>query len=219
MGLSLLEMRTIMRRTLGVDENDDGFSDLDCNEKLNRSYWELVDRLNFRENEVTIPFVTIAGSRKYGMPTDYNALQGIAIFDLNNQSHKLKRMTKDIYDTKYNNDTDNSFQAIPTDYYREGNFIQLYPTPDQVYNCVLHYWKTLPDLANDSDVLPIQESWHEIVLLGGVWRGYMELGDMTRYNSIKNSQLALIADAVPTQSKEEIDSRLAHVEVPGREYP
>jgi hypothetical protein len=219
MGLSLLEMRTIMRRTLGVDESDDGFSDIDCNTKLNRSYWELVDRLNFRENELTIPFGTIAGSRKYNMPVDNNALRSIAIFDENNQSHKLDRMTKDVYDQKYNNKSDGSFQAIPTDYYREGTFIQLWPTPDKIYICELHYWKNLNDLALDTDVLPLPESWHEIVLLGGVWRGYIELGDMTRYTSAKNSQLSLIADAVPTEAKEEIDSRMAHVEVPGREYP
>lgn len=208
-----------MRRTLGVDENDDGFSDSDCNLKLNRSYWEIVDRMNFRENELTIPFSTIQGSRKYGVPGDLNALQGIAIFDLNDQSHKLNRMTKDVYDNKYNNNTDNSFQRIPTHYYRENNFIQLWPTPDQVYSCTLHYWKNLADLAEDSDVLPLQESWHEIILLGGVWRGYIELGDMSRYNSTKNAQLALISDSVPTEAKEEIDSRMAHVEVPGREYP
>lgn len=208
-----------MRRTLGVDELDDGFSDADCNIKLNRSYWEVLDRLNFRENELTIPFSTIASSRKYGVPGDLNALQGVAIFDLNNQSHKLRRITKDVYDSKYNNNPDNSFERMPEEYYREGEFLQLWPTPDQVYNCILHYWKILADLALDTDVLPLQESLHEIILLGGVWRGYMELGDMNRYNSTKNAQLALISDAVPTQAKEEIDSRLAHVEVPGREYP
>lgn len=220
MGLSLSEMRTILRRSCGVDEFDDGFDDPGCDEKLNRSYWNLLDRLNFRENETTIPFALVTGSRKYEVPADFNAFRGVSVFDTDGQSKPLDRISAKVYDELYNNTaTDERSNALPTKYYREGNAIILWPTPDSDYSAILHYWKTLADLSDVNTTLPFQDSWHEIVLNGGVFRGYIEIGDMDRYAKMRAEVNALIEEQVPTEAKEERDSRYLHVEVPGRDYP
>lgn len=220
MGLTLSEMRTILRRACGTDEFDDGFSDDDVDLKLNRSYWELVDRLNFRENEITIPFALVTGSRKYELPSDFNALRGVSVFDTDGQSNPLDMIDEKVYDKLYNNNpTDGISNALPTKYYREKGFIQFWPTPDNDYDAILHYWKTLADLGDTNTTLPLPESWHEIVLNGGIYRGYIEIGDMKRYGEMKGVVDAAIMMAVPTEAKEQLDSRMIHVEVPGRDYP
>ena len=227
MGLTLIQMRTIMRRALGVDANDDGFDDAGCNQKLNMSWWDFQLRMDIRENEITIPFTTIAGSRKYAVPTDLYALRSIAIFDQagptsaqDYQSHYLEQMTLQRYDQLYISDVNTTAQqSIPKNYIREKNFIYLFPTPDLAYDCVLHYWSQLQDLVADGDLLPVPENQHQIILLGGISNGYLELGDLTRYSQNEGVRDKKISELVPVQADEESDNRLAHVEVPGREYP
>jgi hypothetical protein len=53
----------------------------------------------------------------------------------------------------------------------------------------------------------IPQEWHELILFGGVWRGYIKLGDYNRANAMKNHQVGLIESTVPVEAKEETDSR------------
>lgn len=220
-------MRAIMRRVLGVDSSDDGFDDTGCNLKLNMSWWDFQLRMDIRENEITIPFSTLTGTRKYACPADMHALRSIAIFDQSGstpaqdyQSHGLEQMTLQRYDQLYISDSvPTAQQSMPTNYVRENGFIYLFPTPDLVYDCVFHYWSQLQDLAADGDLLPVPENQHQIILLGGVSNGFLELGDLTRYSQNEGIRDKKIGELVPVQAEEESDNRLAHVEVPGRDYP
>lgn len=226
MGLSLLQMRQIARRALGVDSFDEGFDDAGLNLKLNMAWWSFQSKMDIRENEQSIPFVLIPGSRKYAVPGDFHALRTMAIFDFNGpdqstgyQSKDLDQMTLNVYDSVYNQDITGNHQGMPTHYVRENSFFYMWPTPNLAYNCVLRYWKTLQDLANDQDILPIPESQHQIILMGGIANGFIEVGDLTRMSQAQTFQDKLITEMVPVQADEEMDNRLAHVEVPGREYP
>lgn len=229
MALTLLQMRQIMRRALGVDANDDGFDDSGCNQKLNLSWWDFMTRMDIREDEVTIPFTALAGTRKYAVPGDMYALRSIDVFDQagpigsnqDYQSHNLEQMSLQRYGQLYISDSTSppAAQAMPTNYIRESNFIYLWPTPDLAYDLVFHYWKVLQDLASDTDILPVPENQHQIILLGGISNGYLELGDLTRYSENEGIRDKKISELVPVQAEEESDNRMAHVEVPGREYP
>ena len=62
------------------------------------------------------------------------------------------------------------------------------------------------------------QSWHEIVLYGGLWRAFIGMNDYQRANAAKQHQSALVASSVPVEAKEEYDSHRAHLEVIQNEY-
>lgn len=214
MSLDIVQMRTKLRKPLGVDEDD--LPDVDVDLLLNTSYWELLDKFPFREKEVTATFQTTIGTRSYDMPQPFEALRQLSILDPSTNEHTpLKRMTVFEYETKYVEGVDN--YAMPCKYTREGCFARLWPTPDDIYTITIKYWTTLADLADGSDPI-IPQAWHEIIVFGGIWRGFIDIGDFARANQMKAHQVSLINSMSPVEAKEEIDTHTGGIEVLGREY-
>ena len=215
MSLDLIQLKDELRAHLGVDDND--LPDADADLLLNRAYWELLDKFPFREKEVSGTFQTVVGTAIYGMPSPFEALRQLSIEDLETGQHTpLKRMTVYEYEKLFVNQT--TLQSKPWGYVRESCSAKLYPTPDQIYTLTIKYWTTLADLVNDTDTPPIPQVWHEIILYGGLWRGYVRLGDLSRSAQIEAKQATLINTITPTEGKEEFDSHTAGVEVLGRDY-
>ena len=50
--------------------------------------------------------------------------------------------------------------------------------------------------------------------MGGHWRGLARLRDFEGAREVKNQQISLINSTVPVESKEEVDSPLAGIEIP-----
>lgn len=221
MGLSTNQLISELRVYTGVDTNE--LSDTDALTILNISWWEVMDKFKFREKEscvvmqaVTYPTgSTVAGNRDYVLPGDLEATRILAILDPNTQDHnELERMSEKEYEQVYSEDT--SLYAMPTHYVRYSNFVRLYPTPDQDYTITLYYWTRLQDLAANSD-LTIPQSWHEIILFGGVWRVYARIGDLQRKASFQFDQQRLIETSIPVEVKEQYDTSRAGVSVPTAE--
>lgn len=209
MGLSLSDLRTELRDHCGVDSDD--IDDPTCNQILNRAYWEILNKYPFREAEFTAFFPTVAGQALYSTPTDLMAVRLISIEDPASFQHTpLNRTTQFDYEQTWQNQP--SAQAKPTNYLREDGSIRLLPTPDQVYNMTLKFYKILSDMS-DSNSPAIPQEWHEIILFGGVWRLYARLADYQRSAFAKQHQAALIDSTVPVESKEEADSHLSGLDV------
>lgn len=209
MTLDVQTLRDELREHLGVDDND--LPDTAADLLLNRAYWHLIDIYQFREKEVTATFDTIIGTRSYDMPSPFEALRQLSILDQVTQKHKtLDKMTIFQYENSYIEGEDN--YGVPTGYVREGCFARLFPTPDDIYTITIKYWTTLADLVAGNEP-NIPQSWHEILLYGAVWRGWLRLGDYARSNQIKMYQASLINDAVPVESKEEFDTHNAGLDV------
>jgi hypothetical protein len=218
MPVDINSMRRRLRKALGLEVDDLAeLSDDDADEYLNESFWSIQDKFPFREKEKTVRFSTVAGTRSYDMPKPFDALISLSVQDPNtNEFRKLERMSTDEYENKYDSDDDS--QAIPTHYTREGCFARLWPTPDQAYVVSLKRLVTLDDLSNDVTTPDVPRVWWEIIRLGGLWRALIDFGDLTRANTIRIHATTLQNDVVPTQSKEERDSREAGVEVYRPEY-
>lgn len=209
MSIDVPTLRDELRDHLGQDEFDlpDDKADL----LLNRSYWELIDKFAFREKEVTATFQTVAGTRNYDMPSPFEALRQLSVLDPVSQQHRvLKKMTVLEYENSYNESDD--FQDIPARYVREKCFARLYPTPDDTYTITLKYWTTLADLSDSNDP-EIPQSWHEIILYGAIYRGFLRIGDLNRANQFKAHQNALINSSIPVEAKEEFDTHTAGLDV------
>lgn len=214
MSIDLTLMTTELRDHLGVDAKD--LPNADCYLLLNRSFWELMNKFPFRETEQSATFDTVAGEGFYAVPSLFEAIRKLSIKGLDDNDddswETLDRLTIQTHENELDTGTDS--RGKPTSYLREDGGYRLQPIPDVVYNMRVKYWITLADLAADNLDTTLPSIWDELVLLGGVWRGWLKLVDYAKAREIKNHQVSLINSTAPVEAKEEEDSPLAGVELP-----
>lgn len=217
--LDVTQMILALRKPLGMDSDD--LSDADATLLLNRSYWEIIDKFNFREKEVTATFNTEVGVSRYNMPEPFEALRQLAIKDPDSNQHTpLERSSIFEYSQLYNENVES--RGMPEKYVREGCFARLWPTPDAAYTLTIKYWTTLSDFNSASPLIQypeIPQVWHEIIVFGAIWRGFIDIGDFARANQVKAHQISLIDSTSPVEAKEEFDSHTSGVEVIRAPYP
>ena len=218
MAIDLTVLRTELRIHLGYEsDGTDDLSDVNADLLLNRAFWELLNKFNFREEECSIEF-TVAEDEDYiSLPTLFESMRKLAILNADtNVWTPLTRITIDEFERVANDDT--SAKGAPERYFREGIGIRLLSSaggaPDATYTLRIKYRVTLADLATGNTTLVIPDVWHELVLFGGWWRGLARLRDFEGAREIKNQQISLINSTVPVEAKEEVDSPLAGVEIP-----
>jgi len=217
MTLDLTQLQNSLRNALGTPVNHPKYDTTALDLLLNRAYWALLDSIEFREKEVTGTFSTVASERFYDLPTSFDYLRHLSVTDPNSNGHiQLEQMTPAEYENNYNEDS--SYEGIPTNYIREGCGIRLYPTPDQVYTVTIKYAITLADLSTSNTNPGIPQVWHEIILYGAAWRGFLELGDIPRYQQYFGLCEAMMIKVKPTKHKEEEDNRFAAVNAMRPEY-
>lgn len=212
--LQLSDLESKMWHHLGLEPNDSDMPTASVDLLLNQSWWEIIDKFHFREKEQTGIWSTVAGTALYAVaPTPFEAIRQLSIEDVNDQKHTtIDPATAYEYENLFVNRVDQ--QDKPQRYVRENSNIRLWPTPDQVYSITMKYWITLSDLASPNNTIPvIPQSWHEIILFGGVWRGFLELGDYARMKEMQEVQKGLIESAVPIEAKEEFDRHRAGLNV------
>jgi hypothetical protein len=213
MGLNLITMRASVYRICGVDEDD--VETILADRLLNISWWEIAAKFKFRIKDTVAQFPLVVGSEKYTVPDEFEALRSIAVYDTENKSHYLQRVTSKWYQENYDSDAES--RGFPTNYFREGNDIILWPTPDAVYTAVLRYTGTLADIT-EADGPGIPQEWHEAILYGACWRLSLELGDFQRKQALHQTQIAILESCIPVDAKEAADSRYANLEVIRPEY-
>lgn len=216
-GLDLTALRSMVRTALGTEVNET--TDATVDQWLNRSWWDILNRMPFKENETFVPFTTLVGQRLYALPVSFEAVRsmGIEADGLNlNQHQSLNPWTEREYENAYNS---NEFlQSMPCYYVREGNCIKLFPTPDKVYTITLYYWINLADLSDPALAPIVPRSWHEVIGYGAIWRGWTDLNDWTRGQVIREFTEGLINGLVPVESKEQMNWQRARTPVLGNPY-
>ena len=216
MAIDLAVLRTELRVHLGYEEDGtDDLSDNDADLLLNRAMWELMNKFNFREEEKSATFPAVDGTEFYSLPTLFESVRNISLQDADNTEtwFPLDRTSLDEY-TKNLDDADTN-EGMPLRYFREDNGIRLNPIPDKAtYTIKVKYRVTLADLAAGNTTLIIPDVWHELILMGGHWRGLHRLRDYESAREVRNVQIGLINSTVEVESKEEVDSPLAGIEIP-----
>lgn len=224
MALDIVSLRRQLREHLGmVGSATDELPDVDTADKtgadtyLNRAYWEVLDKFKFREKEVSGTFSTVIGTKFYQVPSPFEALQSLSIEDVNTLQHKpLDRIDKDVFEQVYVNRTD--AQGKPENYFREGNGVRLWPTPDAAYVLTISYWTVLADLGSLNPQTNIPQNWHEIILFGAISRAFLGVNrDFEGSQHARAYQVSLIEGTTPVEEKEQFDSHRAGLEVLGRE--
>ena len=219
-GIVTTNLETELRAHLG-DLSTQELSSADALLLLNRAYWELLDKIHFREKEASSDEVTVAGQEDYDVPDPFEAVQLITIEDPD--SHVWTPLNR-LGDYAFELDKDDGsvaaedyLRGTPVSYMRYGSKIKLRPMPDKVYNFKIKYWTTLDNLTNSVN-LSLPPSWHEVVLYGAVHRGYLRLRDFEAASEFKVMQDNLLASSQPVVAKEERDSHVVGLQAMGRSY-
>lgn len=224
MPINLADMRLGVTRPIGINVGGTQMSTAQIDLYLNRAYWEIQNKFPFREKEAISTFDTVAGVRNYDVEFPVEAIKHIAIQEredmgTNRQHYPLIQITRDQYEQRYREDEGQ--WSIPKKYVREDNIIKFFPTPNNIYQITIKRLIALNDLGSSSatDTSDVPQVWDEIIVLGGLWRACVDIGDLARSGWFKSMQAELINTIVPTEVKEDqSNSQLAHVEVPGLEY-
>jgi len=211
MSLSLTLLRADLRTHLGMDITD--LPDADADRLLNRTWWALSSQLRFDEKDGVFDFITTAGTVSYNTPTDYEAVQKV-ILESSDEWHPLVKIADwNMFSLSANLED----KDVPTHYsIRDSNLI-LHPTPDKVYNVAVKYLKTLDDIQSSGPEAP--QEWHEVVLWGGISRGFFARGDWNRGMAAQNQQ-AIYLQAIDTKEDRSQEDRVySGMKVLRRRYP
>lgn len=219
-GMITTSLETELRAHLG-DLSTTELTQVDALLLLNRSYWELLDKIHFREKEAETTVSTVAGQQDYAVPSPFEAVQLISIQDNNSKVWtNLERLADFAFEHEKEDGTAAAqihLRAFPVSYMRYRAQIRLRPIPDAIYTLKIKYWTTLDDLAVGTN-LTLPPSWHEVVLYGAVHRGFMRLRDFEAAAEFKVMQDNLLSTSQPTVAKEERDSHVVGLQVMGRSY-
>lgn len=214
--MNLAQIQEAMWRATGTSSVTHSTSIL--NVHINHSYWELQDKVDFREKESEYNFSTVAGTSSYDLasiisPYDY-------IYHL---TGKLATENEwfTIDPTDYQNLRDNLDESVyargePSKYSRWDSNLILSPVPDQTYTINILYKKALGDVGISGPDIP--ESWHEFVFLGALYRFFRELGEYTRAAAIRQERDALTLLTNVNREKEKADYTKAGLSVLRQRY-
>lgn len=208
--ITLARMRYRLRQGLGGLDTTD-LPDVDADELLNWALWELEDKFPFKEKECLRTAQTLDGMKSYDLPSDLDALKGVAIQDSEGQWYPLERISEHREDEIFRDSADT--EARPTKYYREDDKIVLHPTPDKAYTMQIRMWRTVASLLEGQVETPgLPRNWHELVIEGAIARGHFYSQDYDEARQATNFQLGKVRGAVLSIGKEEkFDSRYARV--------
>ena len=218
--MAIADMRLGVTRPLGVNVGGTQMPTDQVDLYLNRAFWEIQNKYPLRERQAISTFLTTIGVRNYDVSFPTESVDHIAITEKSSgqgQHYPLIQITRDVYEQKYA-DTEDQWD-IPVEYVREACIVRLWPTPDDEYTITIRRNVALTDLSSIQSSSIIPQVWDEIIVMGGLWRACVDLGDVARANFFKSLQSEMINTIVPTEANEaQSNSQLAHVEVLGLEY-
>ena len=217
MPLVLQNLRDDLREAIGY-QDDTEFDNTKCDRVLNRSFWEVIEKIPFKEKEKTVQFPTIAGFNLYQVPSDYDAIRSIFwINDLDNIQKQIRRLSPEAQEEMFVDSEDQ--WGDPEFYYRENQCLKFWPIPNRELTITLLYWKDLADLDGADSEFPLQKVYYDIVLFGAVYRQALTLKQIPLSNTYRDQQSALLRGLEPKIETEKNDSRYAAVEVILPDYP
>jgi len=202
-----------LREHLGLSDQATELDDPTALLILNRSWWEFQNKTPLREKEKTVEFDISEVSDFYEVPQPIEAVRTLTIIDPDTlEQTQLIRMSQDFYNNMSSEDV--GIRETPTHYLREKSGFKLYPFPDRTYTLKMFRYITLEDLIVGGDI-DVPQFWHDVILYGGVYRGFMRLNDLNRAEFFRNQQADIMNTSVPTEGEEEADSQLAGLRVVG----
>ena len=217
MTLTVTRMRVLVRRGLGGIDSDD-LPDVDLDEILNLSFWELEDKFPFEAKETVFSSTFVEDQFEYDLSglSTLDALVSVSWLDTNGESNKLEQMTRGVFDTIFNDATSYDPSGPPTSYLREGSVLSVWPPPgsdEDAKTIKLSLKESLSSLSGGSDTTGLPRNWDELVVYGAIARGHFLNNDYDKAREARDFEVGITRSTVPTESKEAEDARWAGLDV------
>lgn len=164
--------------------------------KLNMAYREVWSGFMLPELENRVYATIDANQRIIQLPSDCFAV--LSVRDSTN-GRRLRSISYIKMDDK------EWTVGVPARYMRYGKAIELDPYWDSAWECKLRYQQRPSDLS-DGVNSALASEWDEAILLGGEWRAFKDLGNLTRMMEVKNEYLAYVRSRVTQPEYEAEDS-------------
>lgn len=216
MTLNLSQLQTELWEATGTESRD--LSTTILNRMLDLSWWEIQDKIGFREKQSSGTFPTVQGTDGYeisSISSDVEAVRRVYIQNIDSEA--WEELPNKSYGNILAERSDSAdAEAAPQRYARYENQIILDPIPDQAYTIKVIFDKTLVDA--DADGFPIPQAWIEIILRGAEARIWHRLGDPTRRDDTLKYRDSLVDGLSTTPVKESV-SKMAAISLPRARYP
>lgn len=155
--MQLSDLTAKLRRAVG-DPSTTDVTDDELHDYINDAYLDICDRYKFHITRKLCSFDTVAGTSQYNLPDDiYNV---ISVRNTTNET-RLRKVDQ-LYVAEA---VGTATQGTPEKWTRFRNYMQLFPTPDAVYNIRVFYKCQVDRLTDDNEVPIIPESWHRGIRL------------------------------------------------------
>jgi hypothetical protein len=158
---------------------DTSFATGNITDYLNDAQNDLLNEYNLRFMETSQTYTLTANNADItsggSLPTNLVRPKNIVI-TYNGFEQKLMYMTQEEIDEIFPDPTDTTlYQAnTPLYWYRFGNTIKVFPTPDKAYTVTLEYLKSPTELSSAADVPDLPQEFREYLVLGAAGRAMEE---------------------------------------------
>lgn len=216
MTLNLSQLQTELWESTGTDSSD--FDTSTLNRMLDLAWWEIQDKIGFREKQGSGTFPTVAGTTDYDISTISSDVEAVRrVYVQNSDTELWTELQSKPYDYIIANLNDNEdARECPEYFSRYNSSLILFPSPLEVYTIKVLYDKTLADANTDG--FPIPQAWLEIILRGAEARMWHRLGDPTRRDDTLKYRDSLVDGLSTTPVKENV-SKMAAISLPRARYP
>ena len=106
-----------------------------------------------------------------------------------------------------NGRADTSSEGQPTLWVRSGNYIYLYPTPDDAYEMYVYYRKMITILSDTLATTDIGEEWDELILEFAAYKGHMWLKEYDDAEKCKAEFIDMATNLLGIYDSEELAHR------------
>ncbi len=192
----LSEMRDSLRRKIGQPTTTD-VTDTELNALLNEANRHIADRYPFHMSRTLYEFPTVAGTKRYALPTDLTTL--LMVGNRTNRNRIKRSGNRGQFRTETQ---DTTVTGAPQFYTRMRDWIQFYPIPDKVYAVSLFYKNSIADMVAGVDESELPITWHPGVVLYARYIFYDERQDYAKAQYAYSAWALWVGDK-PNELQEE----------------
>lgn len=186
-GATLGSMRTELIQSLG-NRTDIPSSRIDF--WINQGYLDLASSLKIETLFGSFMLNTVAGQPLYRLPTAVASTRMVSVIDETSYpTYKGRRLDKSDL-SEYRNARD--LTEAPRGYFRDGNLLVIYPTPDKAYALAVDFKIRPTKLTADNHSPVLPEEWHEAIILSALEKGYRRLMEFEKALAIQNELVGFV---------------------------
>lgn len=206
---SLAQLRAALKLGLG---NRDDLTDVQLNDWVNEAYLDLVASLRLPELQGSLTLSLVSGQPFYLLPSAVDTILGLTVVDttLPEGGVPLAKTDKSAYREW------EVASARPRRYFREGQMLVVYPTPDRAYTAALDFRLAVVKLSLDTHVPVLAEHWHETLVWNARVKALYTLGEFDKALIAENYFNKLV-ERRRDREADENENRVVVSSVPHRE--